>query len=246
MTKMLLGGITATTAVLVVGIVIALPPFIQPPRAHVLLSFSIVTDANMPNWCYELASILKQDHLDAIVFFSGEIAEKYPECVRSFDNNVDIGSSTFSYQRLPGIPDYLEQLREVEQGKKAVDLAGNLDSKVFKAPYSSTDENIYSLLSRNGILADFSYEDHYNKYYQKQFIWFNMTNYNASTSFINATYIKNADHAVGGFPFQISIDNTVPLSKINGIIGVLKDDKAVFNSASELTGIQLTVRGNKD
>jgi hypothetical protein len=246
MTKMFLGGMTATAAVLVVGIVIALPPFVQPPRIHVLLSFNIVSETNMPNWCNDLASMLNRNHLDAVVFFSGQIAEKYPECVSSFGDNVDIGSRTFSYRALPKIPDYSEQLKEVEQGKNAVDLAGHLDSKVFNAPYGETDDNIYSLLSRNRILADFSYGDHYNKYYQNQFIWFNITAYDASSPFINATYIQNAERATIGNPIQISMDNTVPLSKINGIIGVLNDDKVIFNNVSDLTGIQLSVRGTKD
>jgi peptidoglycan/xylan/chitin deacetylase (PgdA/CDA1 family) len=248
MARIVTGGIVATVAVIIVGVVVALPPFLQPPKGpSVLLSFNIVNDNNMPVWCRGLADILSKNQLDAAVFFSGEIAEKYPECVSSFGENVDIGSSTYSYRNLTGISDYTEQLRQVGDGKKAVDLAGNFDSKSFRAPYGSTDENIYSLLSRSGILADFSYSDRYHKYYEDKFIWFELIVYNASSPSVSAEYIRtNLPDGRTGEPINIDIDNSVPLDKVQQIIDVLQDKGSNFVNASELTGIALTTRAEDE
>lgn len=245
MTRIVAGGIGATVAVIVLGVVVALPPFLQPPKGPtVLLSFNIVNDNNMPDWCYEIAKIIAKNDLNAVVFFPGEIAAKYPQCVSSFGENVDIGSSTYSYNNLTTIPDYTEQLREVGEGKKAVDLAGNLDSKSFRAPYRSTDENIYSLLSRSGILADFSYADRYNKYYDDKFIQFKLTVYNASSPSISAEYIRTSlPDGQTSEPFNVDIDNSVPLNKVQQIIDVLQNKNMDFVNASELAGVPLTVRG---
>jgi peptidoglycan/xylan/chitin deacetylase (PgdA/CDA1 family) len=242
MARIYTGGLVATVAVLVVGVVVALPPFLQLPRGPpVLLAFNITSDDNMPTWCFEVSDTLEKNRLDAVVFFSGNITEKYPQCVASFDGNIDIGSSTYSYKNLTNITDYSEQLREIQEDKNAVDLAGNLDSRSFRAPYGNTDNNIYSLSNRSGILADFSYSDRYHKYYQGKFIWFRITGYNASS--ISGEYIRDLQYDENDRPVQIDIDNTVPLNKVQEIIGSLKDKRANFLNASELTGIQLTIRG---
>jgi hypothetical protein len=245
MVKIVAGGIIATVAVIIIGVVVALPPFIQPPKAaaQVLLTFSIANEDNMPTWCDDLKDIVAKDHLHAVVFFTGKVAEKHPECVSSFDENIDIGSSTYSYQTLPAIQDYSEQLKEVEAGKKAVDIAGSLNSKSFKAPHDRSDDNIYSLLSRNGILADFSYADRYHKVHEDKFIWFKATVYNASSTTVSEESISKLQIDKDNGPVQIDFDNTVPPSKINEIIHALQDKKVVFVNASELTGIPLTIRG---
>ncbi|AFU59964.1 putative polysaccharide deacetylase family protein [Candidatus Nitrososphaera gargensis Ga9.2] len=245
MTRTFVGGIFATVAVLVVGVAIALPPFLQPPRGPpVMLAFSIINENNdVPYWCSEVSDILKKNNLDAVVFFSGIIAENHPQCVASFGENVDIGSSTYNYGNLTAIADYSEQLKEILDGKNAVDLAGDLNSKSFRAPYGSTDENIYSLLARSEILADFSYTDRYHKYHEGNFIWFRVTVYNASS--ISGAFIRDLQYDENDRPIQIDIDNTVPLSKVQEIVDALKDKRANFLNASELTGIELTVRGGR-
>lgn len=248
MARIVAGGIGATVVVIVVGVVVALPPFLQPPAGPtVLLSFNIVNDDNMPDWCYELASILSEKNLDAVVFLPGKIAEEYPQCVNSFGENVDIGSSAYNYRNLTEIADYTEQLREVGDGKKAVDLAGNLDSRSFRAPFGSTDENTYSLLSRSGILADFSYADRYHKYHEDKFITFDLTVFDASSPSVSAEYIgaslpdRQTDDS-----FNVDIDNSVPSNKYRQIIDALQSKGADFVSASELTGIPLTVREGRE
>lgn len=244
MARIVAGGIGATVVVIVVGVAVALPPFLQPPAGPaVLLSFNIVNDDDMPGWCYDLAGILAREKLPAIIFFSGEIAAKYPQCVTSFGENVDIGSSTYGYRNLTEISDYTEQLREVGEGKKAVDLAGNLDSKAFRAPYGSTDDNIYSLLSRSGILADFSYNDRYNKYHEDKFIRFELNVFDASSASITTEQIgTNLPDEKTGDPSKVDIDNSVSLNKVQQIINALQDNGADFLNASELADITLTVR----
>jgi peptidoglycan/xylan/chitin deacetylase (PgdA/CDA1 family) len=243
MARIFAGGVFATVAVLVVGVAIALPPFLQPPRGPpVLLAFSITSENdNIYDWCSGLSDILKNNNVDAVVFFSGVIAENHPQCVVSFGENIDIGSSTYGYKNLTAMMEYSEQLKEIQDGKNAVDLAGDLNSKSFRAPHGSVDDDIYSLLSRSGILADFSYTDRYHKYHQGNFIWFRTTVYNASS--ISGEYIRESQYDEDDRPIQIDIDNTVPLSKIQEIISALKDKRANFLNASELTGIELTVRG---
>jgi len=244
MAKIIAGGIIATVAVIIVGVIVALPPFLQPAKAEtqVLLTFSIINEDNMPTWCDDLKSIIDKDSLHAVVFFSGKMAEKYPECVRSFGEKIDIGSSTYGYQTLPSLQDYSLELKEVEEGKKAVDTAGGLNSMSFKAPHDISDDNIYSLLSRNGILADFSYTDRYHKFYEDKFIWFKASVYNASSATVSADSIRKLS-IDRNIPVQIDFDNTVPISKIDEILQILRDRNVAFVNASELTGIQLTVRG---
>ncbi len=242
MASIVLGGVIATVVVIVIGIIVALPPFLQPSRGpSVLLAFNVVSDKNMPTWCREVSDTLNRNEIDSVVFFTGRVAQKYPECVASFDNNVDIGSSTYSYKNLSEIPDYLVQLQEVSAGKEAVDLAGNLESRSFRAPYGSTDENIYSILSRSNISADFSYGDRYHKYHEDQFIWFPIAVYDGSS--ITDEFLREELTDGNQRSIQINLDNSVPISRVREIIGLLKDNRADFRSASELTSMQLTIRG---
>ena len=92
---------------------------------------------------------------------------------------MDIGSRTYNNVNLNQIPDYSFKLQEIIQGKLAIDRAGNLTSKAFQR-ISSYDQDIYSLLNRANITADFSYNDQYNLY---QIInsWNLKQNYDAQT-----------------------------------------------------------------
>src|SRR5690242_19511689 len=92
----------ATGTVLVFGIIMIVPEFLQtgPPQTFIL-SFSINDEKNMPTWCQDLSIILKKQDVKAVVFITGKIADQYPQCVTSFSNNVDIGSQTYDYVPLP-------------------------------------------------------------------------------------------------------------------------------------------------
>lgn len=228
----------ATAVVIVLGIVLIIPSYLQPRQPLVvLLSFSIVNDKNVPEWCTDLSSVLEKHDIKATIFVTGKVAERYSECITAFSNNIDVGSQTYSYVELTSIKDYTAQLNEVKNGKLAVDDAGGIDSKLFKAPYGATDENIYSLLNRSGILADFSYKNQYNKYYDGEFIKFDLTTYDGSTHSVDFFRALPVDK-----PILINFDNSIPIEKIDGFISMLKSRQILFVDASELTGINLTVK----
>lgn len=233
----------STAIVILLGIVMVLPPYIQANKSPlvVLLSFSVIDDRNTPQWCHSLSSILKNNNVKATIFVTGKVAERYPDCVSVF-SSMDVGSQTYSYTNLSSINEYSTQLDEIKNGKIAVDNAGNIDSKVFRAPYGFTDENIYSLLNRSGILADFSYNNQYNKYYNGEFIKFDLTAYNGtshSTDFFRALPVDK--------PIMINFDNTVSVEKIQDFITNLKSRQILFVDASELTGINLNIhKGDKN
>lgn len=239
MASIVAGGIVATVVVIVVGVLVSIQPFLQPPKGPAtLLVITIASNENMPRWCEDAAEILNEGRIDAVVFFSGKAAQENPECVTSFGEHIDIGSSTYGYEKLTDIADYSVQLNEVTSGKKAVDEAGNLDSRSFKAPYDATDENIYSLLSRSEIVADFSYRDRYHKFHEGQFIWFEITVIDLSS--LNGT-IRNLELPENG-PIQVNIDNTVPIEDVESAILELKGKRADFVNASDLAGLELTIR----
>ncbi|MFB5630599.1 MAG: polysaccharide deacetylase family protein [Nitrosopumilaceae archaeon] len=234
-------GIISTTLVVFASFMTFGLIFFEPtPSRPILLSFDIVEDYNLPDWCIDLSKTLEKNNVKAAIFVTGKIAEKYPQCVQSFSDNIDIGSQTYNYVNLNSILDYTIQLEEVKLGKNVVDKIGNLDSKLFKAPYGNTDENIYSILSRSGILADFSYSNQYNKFSENQFLKYNITSYNGA--FHNAGFFKNLKFDAE--PIMINYNNETPVDEIDDLISKLKSDEIRFVSASDLTETELTRRIN--
>ena len=130
-----------------------------------MLVFSIVSEDTPSDWLASILAVFRKYNVPATVFVTGKFASSHPEWIGDLADNIDVGSQTYSYVSLTSITDYLLQLDEVKKGKNAVDFAGNLDSRLFMAPFGDTDDNIYSLLNRSDISADFSYADHYNKFY---------------------------------------------------------------------------------
>lgn len=234
-------GAIITGLVIAMGILLIVPEFLRPsPTQPILLSFSITNEQNLPNWCHDLSSVLTKYDVKAAVFLIGKVAERHPDCVTTFSQNVDIGSESYDYVSLPSISDYTTQLEEVKSGKAAVDKAGNLDTKLFRAPYGATDVNTYSLLNRANLLADFSYNEQYNKYYDGKFLKFDLVTYNGTkyyTSFFR--------HVPQDEPVLVNFDNSTPVSNIEQFISEFKSENFRFVSATELTSIDLTVRGEQ-
>jgi len=240
-----LGGIVATVVIVILGVIIALPPLLQPvPKTTALLTFNVVNGANMPDWCNDVSRLLKKDRINAAFFISGELAEQYPDCVRSFDPRlVDIGSSTYHHTDLTSQVDYTQLLEEVKSGKQSVDSIASVDSKSFRAPYGKTDDNIYSFLGRSGIVADFSYQDRYHKFHEGQFVRYDADVYDATTRSDFGAFLaaRHTDHR----PIQINFDNSVSVSEISSIIDQLQSNGIILVSASTLTGLDLTVTGGQ-
>lgn len=240
--KLVHAAAISTTVVVVLGALMIAPAFLPASKPknqlEVMLAFSILDVGNVPKWCGDLASFLKANGIEATVFFTGRVAEQNPEYVAEMPAGTDIGSQTYSYTNLTSISDYDLQLEEVARGKEAVDNAGNLYSRVFQAPYGSTDDNIYSLLSRSDIVADFSYDGHYNVFYNGQFIRFNSTTYNGSQ--YSASFFLSLPKTGG--PTVITFDNTAALSQVKELVLKLKTGEVRFVNASGLTGVELTQR----
>lgn len=233
----------STALTILVGVLLVVPIFtrlnIRESRQRVLLCFSVLDSSDVSEWCLNLSSILEKYNVKAAIFFVGKVAEQHPECVLAFNKNVDIGSQTYSYTDLTSIPDYALQLEEVKKGKKAVDDAGNLYSRLFRAPYGSTDENIYSLLSRSDIIADFSYKQQYNVYENGKFIKFEASVYNGSD--YSADYFLKLPKKAQ--PIIIFFENSLSIVKIEEFVSELKVGDIEFINASELVGFDVTLRG---
>lgn len=237
-------GAMATAAVIAIGLVMVIAPAYTHTLQHnqlppVMLSFSVVDALNAPEWCTGLSSLLSKHDVKATVFVTGQVAEQHPECVSAFSSaKIDIGSQTYSYTNLTSL-EYTAALEEVKKGKNAIDAAGNLDSRLFKAPYGSTDDNIYSLLSRSGITADFSYELQYNKYEGGQFVKYDLVEYKGPAYSPESIRGLLADKN----PVIINFDNSDSIEQIESFISELVSDSEIrLVNASELTGLELTAR----
>ena len=235
-------AIIITVLVIVAGFAMISPLFLRhdsaESRQKVMLSFSVSESDNVVEWCQNLSSILNSYNIGATVFMAGKVAEQYPQIVSYFSDKVDIGSQTYNNLDLTNIPDYSLKLQEVQEGKTAVDNAGNLHSGVFRAPFGATDPDIYSLLSRSGILADFSYDNQYNLYRNGQFVRYDAAVYQGQ-DYSPDFFSTLPDISI---PIIIIFDNTCPLSDIETIISSLKKTNLQFVNASELAGITLTDR----
>jgi peptidoglycan/xylan/chitin deacetylase (PgdA/CDA1 family) len=204
-----------------------------------MLSFSISKTTDVKEWSYNLSRILETHSLKATVFFTGNVAEQNPECVTIFGENIDIGSQTYSNLDLTSISDYSKLLEDVRKGKLAVDVAGNINTKSFRAPFGATDQNIYSLLTRNEIIADFSYSNQYNIFQNGQFIKIEIESYIWPE--IPSDLLTNELRY--SKPIIIFFDNGISISEIEKFVNQLENSYLEIVSASELTGKDLTIRG---
>lgn len=235
-------AIIATVMVIIAGFAMISPLFFRSngieEEKRVMLSFSVSESTGVVEWCRDLSSLLDTYDIGASVFIVGKLATQYPEIVSYFGDKVDIGSQTYSNTKLTSISDYSLKLEEVQQGKAAVDSAGKLSSKLFRAPYGATDQDIYSLLSRSGILADFSYLNQYNIYQDSQFIKHEAVVYDKND--LSPNFFQEISQSTK--PLIITFDNTCSISDIESFLSEIEAGHPDFVSASELAGIPLTIR----
>jgi peptidoglycan/xylan/chitin deacetylase (PgdA/CDA1 family) len=242
--KLFKASLISTILIIAIGAGLASQVFLtvaDVPKQTVMISVNMNDERNLPQWCDELSTFLETSGIKATVFVTGKIAETYPECISSLAANkrLDIGSQTYNYVSLPSIPDYSIKLKEVQNGKSAVDSAGKINSRFFKAPLGKTDDDVYSLLNRSSILADFSYRDHYNKYYQGYYIWFNVTSFDVTGH--EASFYQTL--AITDTPVIINFDNHNSVEQLKELVSQLKSSHFNFVNASDLTHLELTVRG---
>lgn len=246
-------GIISTGTIIALGIAMVAPAFTQrnPERSipSVMLIFSITSKhGEASEWCEALSSVLKRQEVKATVFVSGIMAESHPECITSFSSNVDIGSQTYGYEDLTSISNYTQALEDVERGKKAVDEAGDLSSRLFKAPYGRTNENIYSLLSNSGIIADFSYVSQYNRFENNLFVRYDLKTFRGDSEGLRMFSVVSLDDDVvrpyDPVPIAINFDEAMEIDIIDNFISQLKSDNLDiihFVNASDIIGLDLTI-----
>ncbi|MGE5555125.1 MAG: polysaccharide deacetylase family protein [Methanocella sp.] len=229
----------ATVIVIVVGAAMISPLFFKPENVdkRIMLTFSVTNPHGATEWCQNLTSILNSYDLPATVFVAGKIAEQYPQIVTCFGEKVDIGNQPYSNKNLTDYTDYTLKLQEVQNGKAAVDKAGNFNSKAFQATNGATDEDIFSLLGRSGIYADFSYTDHYNVYQNGQFIKYPALVFDASNH--TPEYIEGTRTLQ---PIILQFNNNIPTDAIQTYLSTLTHGDFEFVNASQLTGLDLTVQ----
>jgi hypothetical protein len=205
-------------------------------QSPVVLSFSMVNGWNAPQWCTDLASVLDRHDVNATVFITGEVAEQNPVCVTTFvSQGTDVGSQTYRYVDLDVVSDYEYALEEVKMGKVAVDTAGNIDSRVFRAPFGEPSMDVYPLVSSSNMTADFSYNTKYGVYEGEQFVEHELVECDCLDS------PERAEQLAGlHVPIIINIDNSTHPGEIESLIVALKESGMKFVSASELTGLDLT------
>ena len=242
-------GAISTGTVVIIGLILIAPSFIRENsdanRGNMLLLTFDIEDERDPlsnsEWCRDLSVLLEKYQLKAAVFLSGSQAEKSPPCVDSFSTDVDIGSRTFSHIDITKT-EYLTALHEVRSGKETIDNVGKLDSRLFKAPYLSTDENIYSLLNRSAIVADFSYPSQYNVYENGQFIKHEIRT--LSFNSLEQEESLNLISQDSSIPLVITFTSSNGIDQIESFFRQIdrSDQKLRVVNASELTGISLTVR----
>ncbi len=239
--KILYAATISTFLVLIFGLAIILPTFTRPskpksPRS-VMLSFSVVEIGNPSEWCINLSRVLEKHGVRASIFFAGSVADQHPRCLQLFNNSIDIGSQTYDYVDLTAIDDYSQQLEEIVRGKQAIDQAGNITSRLFRAPFGSTDQNIYSLLNRANITADFSYPHQYNVFLEGKFIKFRaLTCDSPGISPEDIVSLATAD------PIIYEFSNTLTVEYIEDCITKLVANSVQFVNASDLAGFNLTER----
>jgi hypothetical protein len=204
----------------------------------ILLTFNIINSSNMPSWCQDLSGFLNKRNIHSTIFMSGIIAETYPACVSAFNSNMDVGSMSYLYEKIPQIKTYPNQLSQITKGKLVIDELGKFNSTLFRAPYGSVDGNIYSLLSRSHIIVDFSYVDHYNIYTEglsgKTFYRFPIRTVS------NLLDTKNLSGPQ--IPVMLNFYNYDSIKSIEYIINSTAGIPHQFLSASELTNLKLTKR----
>ncbi|MCJ7634052.1 polysaccharide deacetylase family protein [Candidatus Bathyarchaeota archaeon] len=237
--KILYAGAISTALIIVIGIALVIPIYFrfQSESPIVMLVFSVIDGATAQDWFDNLSTILRVNGVPATLFITGDFVNSHPGCLDGLAESIDVGSQTYSYVNLTNVSDYLVQLQEVKRGKEAVDAAGNFESRLFMAPFRATDDNLYSILNRSGILADFSSTDHYTKVYNGRFLRFDVKSYNGSLLSANQILQGKA-----GDPIIIYFESFTSIARISELLASLKSAKWRFINASEITGLPLTER----
>ena len=225
-------GAIITVFIIVIGVVLIYPALRLDSHVvqnQVLLTFNIVNSTNLPTWCSDLSKFLQDNKIHSTIFITGIMAETYPNCVASLGKNNEIGGMTYTYDTITNL-NYTGQLKQIQQGKAAVDKQSKLNSTVFRAPHGIVDDKIFSLLTRLHMIADFNYNDHYNIYTNgasgKIFY-----KYPSSLGNISDPTLSGRDPKI---PMMVNFYNYDSINKIKEFINSASKNPHQFVTASEL------------
>jgi len=225
-------GAIITVFIIVIGVVLIYPALRLDSHVvqnQVLLTFNIVNSTNLPTWCNDLSKFLQDNSIHSTIFITGIMADTYPNCVASLGKNNEIGSMAYTYDTITNL-NYTGQLKQIQQGKAAVDKQSKLNSTVFRAPHGIVDDKIFSLLTHLHILGDFNYNDHYNIYTNglsgKIFYKYPSSLGNTSDSKLSGRDPK--------IPMLVNFYNYDSVNKIKEFINSASKNPHQFVTASEL------------
>jgi hypothetical protein len=233
--KLRQAAIISTALVIIIGLAMISPLFLKQNQAQtenkqtIILSFTVLEADNVEDWCQNLSSILSSQDIPATIFIESKVAEQNPKTATCFGTEIEFGSLTYDKINLTSIDDYSLKLWQVEQGKIAIDKAANVTSQIFKEPNGNTDDDIYSILNRTGIIADFSYTDHFNIYRNDRFEKIVAEVINANNSSIE--YLLNREKTDS--PIILQFENTQTTEQINSFLSILKTAQFDFVKSSE-------------
>jgi hypothetical protein len=236
-------GIIATILVVSIGVGMIAPVFLTDAASKDKLNVALMIDlgnASNDTWAKEVVHLLDSEVIRATVFASGDYAYTHPELIIGLGEAVDLGSQTQTYSNLTEIPDYTLQLGEVADGKSAIDSVAGVESRIFRAPYGSTNDDVYSILSRSGILADFSYSDHYNVWYNGQFIRMDLPVYTLSAE--NVLEVSSLVKQGESDTVIVIVDEVCPSQVLSQLLASMDQGQFHLVNASDLLGFSVTIR----
>ncbi len=124
------------------------------------ICFTSIDVETNPTALEEVLELFKELGIEATLFVSGEILERYPERFKKWQRDFEIASHSFSHRFWP-------ELSEIER-KKELDRFVNLYKKIFnktpfgfRAPSHLIDEKGMKLLEKFEFLYDSSILPHY-------------------------------------------------------------------------------------
>lgn len=103
----------------------------------------------------KMLDIFKKHRASATLFATGEVLEKYPDLVRKWAKDYEIGCHSYSHTTLDKL-EILEREKQVKDFIKLYEKILNKKPKGFRAPRNVIDNEQFPILEKHGFLYDSS------------------------------------------------------------------------------------------
>ncbi len=113
-----------------------------------------------------ILNILKKHNVSATLFISGKVLERYPDLVKKWAGNYEIGCHNYSHQSLYGV-DLLKRENQLKKFIKVYETILGKSPKGFRAPRNIIDNKQFEILERYNFIYDSSvlpYHIFFHKY----------------------------------------------------------------------------------